>query len=374
MEKLGQTPPTGRQLFMLRMMGLLAAARERVADGARIRGFVLLLVLVFALLAVGFGLAKLIALPFGGVGTFARPATRARDRRRRAARAHAGGPPAPGEGAREGTRGCAGTGAPDAPALGVERGREPAPVLARQRVVRAELGEDRHHHLTDQVALLAARPRRTRSWRCSSAVARSPASQASNALLERRRRRPRAGRGHAGRPRRSRSGAARASSAPRPSRPARSACARAPSRRRRAAGRPRARVAARPRRRTRRRRRRPAAASDGTSLSKNASTWAGGIAPVNSAATFPSRNAFTAGIPRMPKAADEVLVGVGVDLREVDAPVAGGRRLLERRRELAARPAPLGPEVHDHRHLARALDDALREVGLGYVVDHADPE
>ena len=35
---------------------------------ARVRGFVILFVLVIVLLAIGFGLAELIALPFGGVG------------------------------------------------------------------------------------------------------------------------------------------------------------------------------------------------------------------------------------------------------------------------------------------------------------------
>ena len=35
----------------------------------KVRGFLLVLLLVVALLAIGFGLAKLIALPFGGVGT-----------------------------------------------------------------------------------------------------------------------------------------------------------------------------------------------------------------------------------------------------------------------------------------------------------------
>ncbi len=36
----------------------------------RARGILLVIVLVIVLLAIGFGLAKLVALPFGGVGTF----------------------------------------------------------------------------------------------------------------------------------------------------------------------------------------------------------------------------------------------------------------------------------------------------------------
>jgi hypothetical protein len=66
-EKLGQEPPTGRQLFGLRLMGLIAPPR-----GAgllrRIRGVLLAIVLVIALIAAGLGVVELIALPFGGIG------------------------------------------------------------------------------------------------------------------------------------------------------------------------------------------------------------------------------------------------------------------------------------------------------------------
>jgi hypothetical protein len=68
-EKLGQAPPSSRQLLMLRLMGLIAPP-----PGAsllmRARGILLVVVLVIVLVAIGFGLAKLVALPFGGVGTF----------------------------------------------------------------------------------------------------------------------------------------------------------------------------------------------------------------------------------------------------------------------------------------------------------------
>ena len=67
-EKLGQAPPSSRQLFMLRMMGLLIPPSS-AGIVARIRGIVLLILLVIVLLAVGFGLVSLIALPFGGLGT-----------------------------------------------------------------------------------------------------------------------------------------------------------------------------------------------------------------------------------------------------------------------------------------------------------------
>jgi hypothetical protein len=68
MEKLGQEPPTSRQLFVLRLMGLIAPP-QNASRLMRARGFLLLLVLVLVLLAIGFGIAKLVALPFGGVGS-----------------------------------------------------------------------------------------------------------------------------------------------------------------------------------------------------------------------------------------------------------------------------------------------------------------
>jgi hypothetical protein len=67
MEKLGQEPPSNRQLMLLRLMSLIAPPPN--AGGLmRARGFLLVIVLVVVLVAIGFGLAKLIALPFGGVG------------------------------------------------------------------------------------------------------------------------------------------------------------------------------------------------------------------------------------------------------------------------------------------------------------------
>jgi hypothetical protein len=68
MEKLGQAPPSNRQMMVLRLMGLISPP-ESAPRWQRIRGFVILLALVFVLLAIGFGLAKLVALPFGGVGS-----------------------------------------------------------------------------------------------------------------------------------------------------------------------------------------------------------------------------------------------------------------------------------------------------------------
>jgi hypothetical protein len=68
LEKLGQAPPSNRQLFLLRMMGLIVPPPGSGVL-ARVRGILLLIVFVIVLMAVGFGLATLIALPFGGVGT-----------------------------------------------------------------------------------------------------------------------------------------------------------------------------------------------------------------------------------------------------------------------------------------------------------------
>jgi hypothetical protein len=64
--RLGQTPPSDRQLFMLRLMGLLAPPPGSSLL-VRTRGVGIILGLVIALLLIGLGLAELISLPFGGV-------------------------------------------------------------------------------------------------------------------------------------------------------------------------------------------------------------------------------------------------------------------------------------------------------------------
>jgi hypothetical protein len=66
-ERLGQAPPSGRQMFALRAMGLLVPPAS-AGILARLRGIVLILVLIAALLAVGLGIVELVALPFGGLG------------------------------------------------------------------------------------------------------------------------------------------------------------------------------------------------------------------------------------------------------------------------------------------------------------------
>jgi hypothetical protein len=66
LEKLGQDAPSGRQLFLLRLMGLVVPPPGS-GIVARVRGILLLIAIVILLLAVGFGIAELVALPFGGV-------------------------------------------------------------------------------------------------------------------------------------------------------------------------------------------------------------------------------------------------------------------------------------------------------------------
>jgi hypothetical protein len=65
-ERLGQTPPSSRQLLLLRFMGLVAPPASAGAL-ARVRGVVIIVLLVVALLALGTGVVQLIGLPFGGV-------------------------------------------------------------------------------------------------------------------------------------------------------------------------------------------------------------------------------------------------------------------------------------------------------------------
>src|SRR6478752_5141347 len=66
--RLGQAPPTSRQLLMLRLMGLVAPP-QNAPWYMKVRGILLIMLVVIVLLAVGFGIVKLISLPFGGTGT-----------------------------------------------------------------------------------------------------------------------------------------------------------------------------------------------------------------------------------------------------------------------------------------------------------------
>jgi hypothetical protein len=66
-QRLGQAPPSGRQMLALRAMGLLVPPSS-AGILARVRGVLLIIVLIVVLLALGLGVVELIALPFGGLG------------------------------------------------------------------------------------------------------------------------------------------------------------------------------------------------------------------------------------------------------------------------------------------------------------------
>jgi len=66
-ERLGQEAPSGRQMFALRAMGLLIPAGS-AGILARLRGILLIILLIIVLLAIGLGIVELVALPFGGIG------------------------------------------------------------------------------------------------------------------------------------------------------------------------------------------------------------------------------------------------------------------------------------------------------------------
>lgn len=66
-ERLGQAPPSGRQMFALRLIGLLVPPSS-AGLLARVRGILLIVVLIVVLIALGLGIVELISLPFGGLG------------------------------------------------------------------------------------------------------------------------------------------------------------------------------------------------------------------------------------------------------------------------------------------------------------------
>ncbi|MEA2346233.1 MAG: hypothetical protein QOG62_20 [Thermoleophilaceae bacterium] len=67
-EALGQEAPSRMQLMLLGFTGLIAPP-PGASVLKRVQGLLILVALVAVLLAVGFGLASLIAIPFGGVST-----------------------------------------------------------------------------------------------------------------------------------------------------------------------------------------------------------------------------------------------------------------------------------------------------------------
>jgi hypothetical protein len=67
-EKLGQTPPSNRQLFALRAMGVIAPPAS-AGILRRIGGILLLILAIAVAILLGWAIVKLVALPFGGIGT-----------------------------------------------------------------------------------------------------------------------------------------------------------------------------------------------------------------------------------------------------------------------------------------------------------------
>jgi hypothetical protein len=64
-ERIGQ-PASGREVFMLRVLGLVAPPKS-AGSIARARGIIVAIALVIAVLLLCFGIVNLIALPFGGI-------------------------------------------------------------------------------------------------------------------------------------------------------------------------------------------------------------------------------------------------------------------------------------------------------------------
>ena len=64
------------------------------------------------------------------------------------------------------------------------------------------------------------------------------------------------------------------------------------------------------------------------------------------------------------------LVGLHVELGELDGALVGVDGLFDHRREHVAGLAPVRPEVHEHGHLGGALEHMLLEVGVGHLEGH----
>jgi hypothetical protein len=105
-ERLGQAPPSNRQLLLLRFMGLVAPPAS-AGTFARVRGIFIILALIVAVVLLGTGVVQLIGLAFGGVSlltsvwvgillvivVLAVLAVLGRRRQAKAAAARAAGPP-----------------------------------------------------------------------------------------------------------------------------------------------------------------------------------------------------------------------------------------------------------------------------------------
>jgi hypothetical protein len=65
-ERLGVEPPSGRQLFGLKVMGWLAPPAS-AGTLLRVRGVAFIILLIVTLIALGLGIVELVSLPFGGL-------------------------------------------------------------------------------------------------------------------------------------------------------------------------------------------------------------------------------------------------------------------------------------------------------------------
>ncbi|MGI8711588.1 MAG: hypothetical protein ACR2NR_00055 [Solirubrobacteraceae bacterium] len=65
-ERLGVEGPTNRQLLGLKFMGIVAPPAS-AGTLARVRGVVIVISLIVAILLLGFGIVNLVSLPFGGL-------------------------------------------------------------------------------------------------------------------------------------------------------------------------------------------------------------------------------------------------------------------------------------------------------------------
>ncbi len=65
-ERLGVEAPTNRQLLGLKFMGLVGPPKS-AGSLARVRGVLIIIALIVAILLLGFGIVNLVALPFGGI-------------------------------------------------------------------------------------------------------------------------------------------------------------------------------------------------------------------------------------------------------------------------------------------------------------------
>lgn len=68
LERLGQEAPSGRQLFLLRVLGLVAPPKS-AGTWARVRGILLVVLFIVAVFALAFGIVSLVLWPIADVSS-----------------------------------------------------------------------------------------------------------------------------------------------------------------------------------------------------------------------------------------------------------------------------------------------------------------